>query len=162
MPDAHPLPSALHARLQADLTEAIRSRDGVRSATLRMALTSLRSEEVAGASARALSEDDVLAVLSREARKRREAAAAFDGAGRGGLADRERAELAVLEAYLPAQLGDDELAAIVTEEVAAAAAQGACGPSAMGKVMKAVQARVAGGAEGGRVAALVREQLTRA
>ena len=159
-PDSRPAASALHARLQGDLTEAMRARDEVRTATLRMALTSLCAEEVAGARARSLSEDDALAVLRREAKKRREAAAAFDAAGRSEKADRERAELAVVEGYLPAQLDDAALAALVAEEVDAAAAGGTVGPAAMGAVMKAVQARVAGRAEGGRVAALVRARLT--
>ena len=156
---AHPAASPLHARIRADLTEAIRARDGVRTATLRMALTGLRAEEVAGTQARALSEDDVLAVLRKEAKKCREAAAAFDAAGRTEQADRERAELAVVESYLPARLGDDELAAVVAEEVAAAAEAGVGGPAAMGRVMKAVQVRVAGRAEGAKIAALVRARL---
>jgi uncharacterized protein YqeY len=147
----------LKDRLQSDLTEAIRGRDGVVSSTLRMALTAVRAEEVSGASARSLGEPEVVAVLGREAKKRREAAEAFDGAGRPELAARERAELAVLERYLPAQLPDGELAAIVSEVVSA---QGASGMAAMGAVMKAVQPRVAGRAEGGRVAAEVRRQLT--
>lgn len=156
---AQPAPSPLKAHLQSDLTEAIRSRDEVRAATLRMALTAIRSEEVAGSVARDLSDAEVVAVLGREAKKRREAAAAFDGAGRGEKAQRERDELDVLHGYLPAQVSDDDLAALVAEEVAAAAAAGATGMAAMGRVMKAVQPRVAGRAEGGRVAAEVRRQL---
>jgi len=158
-PGVRPTASPLHARLQSDLTEAMRARDEVRVATLRMALSSLRVEEVSGPQARSLSQDEALAVLRREAKKRREAAAAFDGAGRPEKADRERAELAVVESYLPAQLGQDELTAIVAQEVAAAVQAGARGQAAMGTVMKAVQARVAGRAEGGRVAALVRARL---
>jgi len=98
-------------------------------------------------------------VLGREAKKRREAATAFDGAARPEKADRERAELAVLQTYLPAQLSDDDLVALVAQEVAAASASGATGMPAMGRVMKAVTPRVAGRAEGGRVAAEVRRQL---
>jgi len=152
--------SGLKARLQSDLTESIRAQDPVRSATLRMALTSVRSAEVAGQVARELDDEEVLAVLGREAKKRREAAEAFDDAGRTELADRERAELQVLQGYLPAALSDEELEALVAEEVAAAAAAGATGNPAMGRVMKAVQPRVAGRADGGRVAAEVRRQLS--
>ncbi len=154
MPDAD-----LKSRLQSDLTDAIRTRDEVRAATLRMALTAVRSEEVAGKSARTLSDADVVGVLGREAKKRREAVSAYEQAGRPDRAERETAELAVLEGYLPAQLSGDELGAIVAEAVAAARAEGASGPAAMGRVMKAVQPRVAGRAEGGRVAAEVRRRL---
>lgn len=150
----------LKSRLQSDLTEAIRARDEVTSATLRMALTAVRSAEVAGDEQRELSDDEVVAVLGREAKKRKEAATAFADAGRAESAERERAELAVLEGYLPQQLSDDELGALVDEAVAAAAADGASGMAAMGRVMKAVQPRVAGRADGGRVAAEVRRRLS--
>ena len=153
MPDAQ---TRLKPRLQSDLTDAMRARDAVRAGTIRMALTAVKSEEVAGKQARELSDDEVVAVLAKEAKKRREAATAYDDAGRPELAERERAELAILVDYLPAQLSDEELQAIVAGEIAAA---GAAGPSAMGKVMKAVQSRIAGRAEGGRVAAEVRRQL---
>ena len=150
----------LKTRLQSDLTESIRARDAVRSATLRMALTAVRSEEVAGKVSRELDDGEVLAVLGKEAKKRREAAEAFDDAGRDELADRERAELEVLQTYLPAQLPDEELVAMIGNEVAAAAASGATGMPAMGRVLKAVQPRVAGRADGSRVAAEVRRQLS--
>jgi uncharacterized protein len=150
---------ALKARLRSDLTEAIRARDEVTSATLRMALTAVRAQEVSGHTARELDDPEIVAVLGKEAKKRREAAEAFDAASRPDLAERERAELAVLDSYLPAQLPDDELAALVAAEVAAAAAGGWTGMAAMGRVMKALQPRVAGRAEGGRVAAEVRRQL---
>jgi uncharacterized protein len=146
----------LKERLQSDLTEAIRSRDELVSATLRMALTAVTTEEVAGKRARVLGDDEVLTVLARESKKRREAAEAFDGADRPELAARERAEGEVLATYLPAQLSDDEIAELVR---AAIAASGASGPQAMGQVMKVVQPKVAGRAEGGRVAAEVRRQL---
>ena len=149
--------ATLKEQLQSDLTAAIKSRDELRSATLRMALAAVTTEEVAGKTARELSDADVLAVLGKEAKKRREAATAYDDAGRGELAERERAELWVLEGYLPAQLDDDALAALVAEAVAET---GAAGPSAMGQVMKAVTPKVTGRAEGGRVAAEVRRQLT--
>jgi uncharacterized protein len=148
--------SGLKDRLRADLTTAMKARDGVRTRTLRMALTSVSKEEVAGNAARELSEDDVVRLLTREARRRREAADAFDAAGRADQAAAERAEETVLAAYLPAQLGDDELAAIVAEVIAET---GASGMAAMGQVMKAVTGRVAGRAEGGRVAGEVRRAL---
>jgi hypothetical protein len=147
---------ALKDRLRADLTAAIKARDEVRTRTLRMALTSVSNEEVAGKAARELTDDDVLKILAREAKRRREAAAAFQDAGRDQQAAAERAEDAVLAGYLPVQLGDDEVAALVT---AAIAATGAAGMSAMGQVMKAVTPQVAGRAEGSRVAAEVRRQL---
>jgi uncharacterized protein len=150
---------ALKARLQSDLTEAMRGRDELRTATIRMSLTAVRAEEVAGATARELSDAEVITVLTREAKKRREAATAFDDAGRPEKAARERDELGVLQDYLPTQLSDDDLTALVAQEVAAAAAAGATGMPAMGRVMKGVQPRVAGRAEGGRVAAEVRRQL---
>jgi uncharacterized protein len=146
--------------LQDDLTAAIRSRDELTAATLRMALTALRQAEVAGTTARELSDDEVLAVLRREAKKRRESAEAFDAAGRAEQAGRERAELAVLEAYLPAALDDAALQSLVEEEVIRAASAGATGMAAMGRVVKAVQTRAAGRAEGGRIAAAVRARLT--
>ncbi|MFN8082443.1 MAG: GatB/YqeY domain-containing protein [Kineosporiaceae bacterium] len=149
----------LKQRLQSDLTEAIRSRDEVTAATLRMALTAIRSGEVAGTVARELSDDEVLAVLGKEGKKRREAATAFADAGRAEQAARELAELAVLEGYLPQQLSDDDLAALVTSAIADAASSGATGMAAMGRVMKAVQPQVAGRAEGGRIAAEVKRQL---
>lgn len=149
----------LKQRLQSDLTEAIRSRDEVTAATLRMALTAIRSGEVAGTVARELSDDEVLAVLGKEGKKRREAATAFADAGRAEQSARELAELAVLEGYLPQQLSDDDLAALVTAAIADAAASGATGMAAMGRVMKAVQPQVAGRAEGGRIAAEVKRQL---
>jgi uncharacterized protein len=147
----------LKEQLRADLTAAMKARDETRTRTLRMALTSVSNEEVSGDSARELSDDEVLKILTREAKRRREAAAAFDGAGRADQAAAERAEEEVLAAYLPAQLSDDELAALVA---AAIAETGASGPYGIGQVMKAVTPKVAGRAEGSRVAALVRGQLT--
>lgn len=154
-----PTAPALKARLQSDLTEAMRGRDELRTATLRMALTAVRSEEVAGSVARELSDDEVVTVLGREAKKRREAATAFQDAGRAQQAQRERDELVVLQGYLPAQLSDTDLTALVARAVAEVAAAGTTGMGAMGRVMKAVQPQVAGKAEGGRVAAEVRRQL---
>lgn len=148
--------TGLKDRLQADLTTAMRARDELRASTLRMLLTAVKNEEVAGKSARVLDDPEVVTVLTREAKKRREAAEAFADGGRPDRAERERAEGEVIADYLPAQLGDDELRALVA---AAIAETGADGPAAMGQVMKAVAPRTAGKAEGGRVAAEVRRQL---
>jgi hypothetical protein len=149
--------SSLEKQLHDDLTESIRSRDEVRSSTLRMALTALKNEAVAGDSARELSDADVITVLGREAKKRRESAAAYDDASRPELAARERAELDVLITYLPAQLTDEELAALVAEAIAET---GANSPKAMGSVMKVLTPRIAGRADGGRVSAAVRAALS--
>ena len=146
----------LKDRLRTDLNAAMRARDQVRMRTLRMALTSITKEEVAGESARELSDDEVTAVLTREAKRRREAAEAFAAAGREEQAAAERAEGEVLDTYLPAQLSDAELGELVT---AAIAETGADSPRAMGQVMKALTPRVAGRAAGARVAAEVRRQL---
>jgi uncharacterized protein YqeY len=148
--------AALKDRLRTDLTAAMKARDQVRVRTLRMALTSVTREEVAGKAARELTDDEVVGVLTREAKRRREAADAFASAGREEQAAAERAEGAVLDAYLPAQLGDAELRALVA---AAIEETGATGIRSMGQVMKAVAPRVAGRAEGGRVAAEARRQL---
>jgi uncharacterized protein YqeY len=147
----------LKERLRADLNAAMRARDQVRMRTLRMALSSITNEEVAGTSARALSDEEVMKVLTREARKRREAAEAFGAAGRAEQAAAERAEGEVLAGYLPAQLTDEELSALVT---AAIADTGASGMPGMGPVMKTLTPRVAGRADGARVAAEVRRRLT--
>jgi uncharacterized protein YqeY len=151
--------SGLKIRLRSDLTAAMRSRESIRTQTIRALMTAIRAEEVSGAVARDLSDDEVTTVVTREAKKRREAATAYEQAGRAELAERERSELAVLETYLPSQLSDEDLAALIAEEVAAAAANGVSGRGGMGFVMKAVKPRVAGQAEGGRVAAEVRRQL---
>jgi uncharacterized protein YqeY len=148
--------STMKSRLQADLTTAMKTRDELTTATLRMAMTAITNEEVAGKEQRTLSDDDVLLVLGREAKKRRESAEAYAAAGRMDLADREQAELEVLGRYLPQPLTDDEVRAIVAAAVAEA---GAAGPQAMGAVMKLVQPQVRGRADGGAVAALVREAL---
>jgi uncharacterized protein YqeY len=148
---------SLKEQLHADLTDAMRAKDDVRRSTLRMALTSVTNEEVAGKQARELSDDEVLKVLARELKKRREAATAYTEAGHPDRAASELAEAAVLEAYLPAQLDDAELASLVASAIAES---GASGPQAMGQVMKAVQPTVAGRADGGRVAAEVKRQLS--
>ena len=148
--------STLKERLRTDLTAAIKSRDELRSATLRMVLTAITTEEVAGKSARVLSDAEVLTVLGREAKKRREAAEAFAAGQRPEQAERERAEESVIDGYLPAQLTDAELTPLVA---AAISETGASGPRDMGRVMKVVTPQVTGRADGGRVAAEVRRQL---
>jgi uncharacterized protein YqeY len=149
---------SLKATVQRDLTAAMRERDQVRAGTLRMALTAISTEEVSGKEARELTDDDVLKVLAKEAKKRKEAATAFTDAGRPELAAQEDAELAVLEAYLPAQLADAELESIVARAVEDT---GATGMQQLGQVMKAAQAAVAGRADGGRVAAVVKATLSK-
>lgn len=151
--------SALKDQLQSDLTTAIKARDEVTAATIRMALTAITNEEVSGKEARALSDDDVLTVLGREAKKRREAAEAYDAASRPELAARERAELDVIARYLPQPLTDEEVRGIVDAAVAEATAGGASGGQAMGAVMKIVQPQVKGRADGGAVAAMVKSAL---
>ena len=148
--------SDLKEQLRADLTTAMKSRDELRTATLRMALSAVSAEEVAGKEARELTDDEVQAVLRREAKKRREAAEAFAGAGRAEQAEREKAEGEVVAGYLPAQLEDADLTAIVAEVITRT---GAGGMQDMGRVMGAAQGAVAGRAEGARVAAEVRRQL---
>lgn len=148
--------SELKDRLQSDLTVSMKARDELRMATLRMALTAIRMEEVSGKAARELDDSEVVTVLTRESKKRREAAEAFDAGARPDRADRERAEGEVLAGYLPAQLSDGGLRDLVA---AAVAETGAEGPRGIGTVMKVVSPRTAGRAEGGRVAAEVRRQL---
>ncbi|WP_409331071.1 GatB/YqeY domain-containing protein [Trujillonella humicola] len=157
MPDASsPAATDLKKRLRADLTTAMKARDELRTATLRMVLAAVSAEEVSGKEARELSDAEVQAVVRREAKKRREAAEAFAGAGRAQQAERERAEEGVLAGYLPAQLDDADLAALVADVVTTT---GAAGMKDMGRVMGAATAAVAGRAEGARVAAEVRRQL---
>jgi uncharacterized protein YqeY len=148
--------SDLKDRLRNDLTTAMKARDELRTATLRMVLTAVKNEEVAGGAARELDDAAVLKVLAREGKKRRESAEAYVAAGRQELADREVAEGSVLDEYLPAPLSDGELEALVA---AAVAESGATSPRQMGAVMKLVTPRVAGRAEGGRVAAAVTRAL---
>ena len=149
--------TTLKARLEADLREAMKARDELVTSTLRMAITAVRNAEVAGTAARELSDDEVLGVLTREAKKRREAAEAFSGAGRTESARKEEAEAGIIARYLPEQMGDAELA----ERVSGALAGGGFTAMAqMGPAMKAAKEAVGGRAEGGRIAAEVRRQLT--
>ncbi len=150
--------SALKDRLRTDLTASIKARDEVRSSTLRMVLTAITNAEVAGKAARELSDDDIIGVLSSEAKKRREAATAFADGGRDEMAAKEKAEAEVIADYLPEALGDEDVAAIVTAAIARVGAAGE-GMRAMGKVMGVVTPQVKGRADGAAVAAEVRRQL---
>lgn len=142
--------------LQTDLTAAMRAKDTVRTQTLRMALAAVRTSEVSGDAKHELTDDEVLGCITKEAKKRREAATAYDNAGRAELAGAERAELVVLEQYLPAQLSEQELTPMIA---AAIQITGASGMSGMGQVMKALQPQIAGRADGAKVAAAVRAAL---
>jgi uncharacterized protein YqeY len=146
----------LKDRLNDDLRTAMKGRDELTTSTLRMALSAVRNAEVSGTAARDLSDDEVLGVLTKEAKKRREAATAFAGAGRADQAAKETAEGEILDRYLPTQLSDAEITELVAKALAAG---GITGKAQMGPAMKAAQAAVAGRAEGGRVAAEVRRQL---
>ncbi|MFE2374733.1 GatB/YqeY domain-containing protein [Streptomyces sp. NPDC059398] len=151
--------TTLKSKLHAELTDAIRARDELRSSTLRLTLSAITKEEVSGTSARELTDDEVLKVIAKEAKKRREAADAFEQGGRTESAAREKAEGELLATYLPKQLSDEELGAIVEQAVGEAKASGVEGPRAMGAVMKIVNPKVAGLADGGRVAAEVKTRL---
>ena len=150
--------SALKDRLRSDLTTAMKARDELRSATLRMVLSAVTNAEVAGKVARELTDDEVVGVLTTEAKKRREAATAFDDGGRDEMAERERAEAAVIADYLPEQLTEEDVVAIVTGAIDQAGARGE-GMRAMGKVMGLVTPQTKGRADGSVVAAEVRRQL---
>ncbi len=149
---------SIKEQLKKDLTEAIRGRDEITSGTIRMVLTAITNEEVAGKEARVLSDDEVITVMSREAKKRREAAEAFENAGRADKAALEKSEGEVIAKYLPAQLSEADIAAIIAEAIAAT---GAAGPAEMGKVMGAVKPKIAGKADGGVVSALVKAALNK-
>ncbi len=147
---------SLKEKLQNDLTDAMRARDEIRSSTVRMVLTSIKNEEVAGKEARELNDSEIITVLSREAKKRREAAEAFDQAGAKDRADQERAEGVVISEYLPKQLTEDEIKSLIA---AAMAETGASTPAQMGLVMKSLQPKIAGKADGGLVSSLVKAAL---
>jgi uncharacterized protein YqeY len=149
---------SIKEQLKLDLTEAIRSRDEIVSGTIRMVLTAITNEEVSGKEARQLSDDEVIAVLSREAKKRREAAEAFAEAGRTDKATLEKAEGEVIAKYLPAQLTEADIAAMIAEAIAAT---GAAGPADMGKVMGAIKGKIAGKADGSVVSSLVKAALNK-
>jgi uncharacterized protein YqeY len=151
--------SGLKDQLRTDLTAAMRERDEVTVAALRLALAAVSKAEVAGDEAATLDDEAIVAILRSETKKRAEAAEIYDQGGRGELAGRERAQAAVLERYLPAEMDDAALATIVAEEVDAARAAGVDERAAMGQVIKAVRARVGADAGGGRVAAAVKAAL---
>jgi len=146
----------LKEKLQADLTEAIRGRDEVKSGTIRMLLSAITNEEVAGKAAKVLTDAEIITVLSRETKKRREAVEAFTAAKRDDLANKEKAEAAVIAQYLPEQLSEAEIKKMITEAIAET---NAAGPAGMGLVMKVLQPKIAGKADGGVVSALVKAAL---
>ena len=148
---------ALKEKLQSDLTQSMRDRDELRSGTIRMVLTAIKNEEVSGKEARELSDAEVITVLSREAKKRREAAEAFEQAGAKERADIEKAEGEIIATYLPAQLSESEIKELIT---AAIAETGASRPQQMGLVMKSIQPKIAGRADGGLVSSLVKAALS--
>ena len=146
----------LKEKLQADLTDAIRSRNEVVSGTVRMLLAAITNEEVAGKAAKVLTDAEIITVLSREAKKRREAVEAYTQAKRDDLASKEKAEAAVIANYLPEQLSEDEIKKLIQ---AAIAETGAAGAAGMGSVMKVLQPKIAGMADGGVVSGLVKAAL---
>ncbi len=148
---------ALKEKLQNDLTAAMRARDEVRSATIRMILTAVKNEEVSGKEARELNDQEVITVLSREAKKRREAAEAFEQAGAADRAANEKAEGAIIAEYLPAQLSESEIKDLISVAIKET---GAAGPQQMGLVMKSIQPKIAGRADGGLVSSLVKAALS--
>ena len=148
---------ALKEKLQSDLTASMRARDELRSGTIRMVLTAIKNEEVSGKEARELSDGEVIQVLSREAKKRREAAEAYEQAGAKDRADNEKAEGVIIAEYLPAQLGEAEIKDLIS---AAIAETGASGAQQMGLVMKSIQPKIAGRADGGLVSSLVKAALS--
>ena len=147
----------LKEKLQSDLTDAIRSKDGVKSGTIRMLLAAITNEEVAGKSAKVLSDAEVITVLSREAKKRREAVEAYTNAKRDDLANKEKEESAVIALYLPEQLSEADIKKLIMDAIAET---NAAGPAGMGVVMKVLQPKIAGKADGGFVSSLVKAALS--
>ena len=151
--------TTLKDRIKSDITEAMKAREEAKLSTLRMVLSALQNAEVAGDEAIVLTDDQAIAVLRSEAKKRAESAQIYADAGRTDAATKERAEQAIIDAYLPAAMSDEDVAKIVADEVANAAAAGATGGKAMGAVVKAVRERVGASADGGKIAALVKYAL---
>jgi uncharacterized protein YqeY len=151
--------TSLKEQLKQDLTKSLKEQDAIRSSTLRMALTAITNEEVSGKEAKVLSDAEVLVVLTKEAKKRKESVEAFSQANRKDLADKEAQELKVLEKYLPSALTEEELNKIIDEAIAEAKASGAEGMKAMGVVMKIVQPKTVGRTDGALLAAKVKEKL---
>ncbi len=152
-------PVSIKSRLQSDLTASMKARDELTTSTIRMLRAAIMNAEVAGSEAIELTDEQAIAVLQSEAKKRAEAADVYEQAGRADSAAKERAELVVIERYLPAAMSDDELPASVSEEVGKAAASGAEGQRAMGQVIKAVRERAGAAADGSRIAAMVKSAL---
>ena len=150
---------SLKSRMQHDLTEAMKASDELAKSTIRMMLAAVMNAEVAGKEAVTLSDDQVIAVLRSESKKRLESAEVYEQAGRTELAVKERNEIAIIERYLPAAMDEAQLNAVVSEEVAKAAANGQTGPKAMGVVIKAVKERVGASADGAAIAAAVKSAL---
>ena len=148
----------LKEKLQSDLTDAIRSQDAVKSGTIRMLLAAITNEEVAGKSAKVLTDAEVITVLSREAKKRREAVEAYTNAKRDDLANKEKEEAAVIALYLPEQLSEADIKKLITDAIAETKASG---PAGMGLVMKVLQPKIAGKADGGVVSLLVKAALSK-
>ena len=147
----------LKEKLQSDLTDAIRSKDGVKSGTIRMLLAAITNEEVAGKSAKVLTDTEVITVLSREAKKRREAVEAYTNAKRDDLANKEKDEAAVIALYLPEQLSEADIKKLIADAIAET---NVSGPAGMGLVMKVLQPKIAGKADGGVVSSLVKAALS--
>jgi len=150
----------LKQRLRSDLTTAMKQRDDLATSTLRMVLAAIAVAEVAGDAAMQLTDDEVVAVLRSEAKKRAESAQVYADAGRSELAAKERAELEIVESYLPAAMSDEDLAIVVDEEIARAAASGLEGGKAMGAVIKSVRDRAGSDADGARIAAMVKAKIS--
>jgi uncharacterized protein YqeY len=151
--------ASLKETLQADVKTAMLSKDTIALSTLRMVLSAITNEEVSGKESRELSDQDVITVLNREAKKRREASAAYIDANRPELAETEENELTVIKKYLPEELSSAELESIISAAIETVASSGQTGPSAMGSVMKIVQPQVVGRADGSEVANLVKQLL---
>jgi uncharacterized protein YqeY len=151
--------SSLKDQIQKDLTDSIRAKDSLRSGTLRMVLSAITNEEVSGKEAKILTDQDLITVLNREAKKRKEASTAYVDAKRQDLADKEDAELAIIQNYLPEALSAEQLAQIIADAVSQVKAAGQSGPSTMGAVMKIVTPQVTGRSDGGQVAAAVKSAL---
>ncbi len=146
-------------RMKEALTVAMKARDEITLSALRLALSAIAVAETAGDEVATLSDEQVLAILAVEVRKHHETADAFVTAGRPEKVERSRAEAAVLEAFLPAALSDDDVRALIAGEVAAAAADGATGMKAMGRVVSAVRAKAGPTADGAKIATMVKEAL---
>ena len=146
----------LKEKLQADLTDAIKARNETKAGTIRMVLAAITTEEVSGKQARVLTDAEIITVLSREAKKRREAIDAYAAANRADLVAKEKSESDVISAYLPEQLSDSEIEKLVQDAISQT---GASGPSGMGQVMKFLQPKIAGKADGGKVSTIVKKAL---